>query len=133
MGDDEIRTRVCAGCGWPALLSAPRCPYCREPFPRPRPLRARRTPDPLRWVVIGWTLVTVPTLLLAVTALGLPVALLAVGLSLAPAMFVWLLRRRAAMRIGRFSRRARLPRAASRAAGRDPVESGNPPSDTPRR
>ena len=130
---EEIQTRPCASCGWPALATARRCPYCREPFPRLRPVRVRRTRDPLRWLVIGWTAVTVPILLIAVAALGAPVALLAVGVALAPAFFIWLLRRRAAMRIGRLTRRQQLSRSGVwRGSDRDAVQSGNPPSDLPR-
>ena len=131
---EEIQTRPCASCGWPALATARRCPYCREPFPRLKPVRVRRGRDPLRWMVIAWTGVTVPLLLVAVAALGLPMALLAVLVSLAPALFVWLLRRRGAMRIGRLTRRQQLSRtSAGRGSGGDPVQSGNPPSDLPRR
>ena len=117
---NEVRTRACAACGWPALAGTRRCPYCRAPFPRVPRGRRQRTADPLQWLALAWTAAMVPTVLLALAILGVLPALLALGVSLTPVLFVWLLRRRSAMRIGRFQRRTPRPRRAPQRSSEDP-------------
>ena len=136
---EEVRARTCAACGWPALAGARRCPYCREPFPAPAvriahpARRAARTSDPLRWLVLAWMVAMVPTLLLVLSTLGMPLALPAAVIAVAPALFVWLLRRRSDARIGRFRGRTGRSWAAWRRSRRDPAGSGDRSPDRRRR
>ena len=116
---NEVRTRACAGCGWPAVAGTRRCPYCRAPFPRVRAARRQRAADLAQWLAVAWAAAIAPTILLALMTLGVLPALLALAVSLAPALFVWLLRRRSAMRIGRFQRRTRPSRRSSQRRSED--------------
>ena len=133
---EELRTRVCAACGFPAVAEMRRCPFCREAFPRVRVPVSRRLSllDPLSWLAIAWLALTIPVALLALVALGAPLAFVTVMVCLAPACFAWMLRGRTLARMRRLNRRR---------AGGGPSEgrfqagkatgSEQPPSDARRR
>lgn len=110
---DDLRTRACGSCGFPALTGTRRCPFCREPFPRPAPLTHGGRPDPLAWLAAGWAVTMAPLVMLALTTIGMPFTLPMLAAALVPGCVVWLLRRRTAMRIYRY----RGGLGASRGAG----------------
>ena len=136
MADGEGRTRVCAECGFPAIASLRRCPFCRTAFPRVRRTGVRGIPllDPLAWLAVAWVALMIPAALLALAALGSPLVLLAAGLALMPAGFLWLLRGRAMLRMRRLNRRSRAGgRAVEPATDSGVTGPGQPPSDARRR
>ena len=129
---EDPRTAACEACGWPALAGTVRCPYCREPFPKP-PLiviSAHRPVDALPWLALAWFAAMVPLTLLVLVTLGMPFALPAFVISFVPALGVWLLRHRAARRIRRIGRRDQR-RAGGRLTGTgdQPSQSGNTSHD----
>jgi hypothetical protein len=120
---------VCAECGFPAIVSLRRCPFCRTAFPRARRPAAQRIRllDPLAWLAIAWVALMIPAALLTLVLLGSPLVLLAAGLALAPAGAVWLLRGRTLARIRRLNRRARGGRAVEPVDGGQVTGSEQPP------
>ena len=136
MADGEGRTRICAECGFPAVVSLSRCPFCRAPFPRVRRTAVRRIPvlDPPAWLAVAWVALTIPAALLASVALDSPLVLLAAGPALLPAGFIWLLRGRTMLRMRRLNRRSRSSgRTPAPPDGGNVAGSGQPPSDARRR
>lgn len=126
---EDPRTSACESCGWPALTGTVRCPYCREPFPKP-PLiviGAHRPADVLPWLAMAWMAAMAPLSLLVLVTLGVPFALPAFMISFLPALGVWLLRRRASRRIRHIGRR-RAGRGVS-GSGDQPSQSGNTSHD----
>jgi hypothetical protein len=133
---EESRTRVCGACGFPAIANMRRCPFCRETFPRMRlpAVQKSRLLDPLSWLALAWIALMIPIALLTLTALSAPLALVVVGLVVAPAAGVWLLRGRMLLRMHRLSRRAGRTRPLIRRVARgDTTGSEQPPSDAMRR
>jgi hypothetical protein len=133
---EESRTRVCAACGFPAVATMRRCPFCREAFPRlRRPASRRARPlDPLTWLAVAWVALMIPAALLTLAAVGAPMVLAALAVSLAPAACVWVLRGRTILRVRRLNRgtgraRSAPPRGDAGAA----TGSEQPPSDAMRR
>jgi hypothetical protein len=129
---EDPQTTACESCGWPALAGTVRCPYCREPFPKP-PLiviGARRPSDALPWLAMAWIAAMVPVSLLVLVTLGVPFALPAFVILFIPALGVWLLRHRATRRIRHIGRRDRR-RARGGVMGTDdrPSQSGNTSRD----
>jgi hypothetical protein len=118
-------------CGFPALLTMRRCPFCRAAFPRVRRPGARRVPvlDRLAWLAIAWVALLIPLALLAVATAGTPLTLLAVGVGLVPAGFIWLLRGRTLLRIHRLNRRWRAGGGPAERPDGGATGSKHPPSD----
>ena len=131
MTGHEERTRTCAMCGFPALTTMRRCPFCRAAFPRVRHpgVRRSRVLDPMAWLAIAWVALLIPLALLAVTTVGAPLTMLALGVGLAPAGFIWLLRGRTLLRIHRFNRRSRAGGRQAEGPDRGASGSKHPPSD----
>ncbi|MGD9890144.1 MAG: hypothetical protein AB7R89_19090 [Dehalococcoidia bacterium] len=108
-----------------------RCPYCREPFPKPLRIaipsqRPNRPTDALPWLALAWIAAMIPLCLLVLVTLGVPFALPAFIVSFVPAIGIWMLRHRAARRIRRLGRRDR--RGAAGAAS----DTTDQPSNTSR-
>jgi hypothetical protein len=133
---EESRTRVCAACGFPAVATMRRCPFCRVASPRVRVPMSRRVrlPDPLTLLGIAWVALMIPAALLTLAAVGAPLALVALAISVAPAGCVWLLRGRTLARVRRLNRRAGRARSLpSRSEPGTTTGSEQPPSDAMRR
>ncbi|MGH2587078.1 MAG: hypothetical protein ACRDJE_19365, partial [Dehalococcoidia bacterium] len=102
---EEIQTRACQSCGWPALATTRRCPFCREPFPRPSIIRSRPQTDLLRLLALLWVVAMIPSAIVASSIVGAQLAILAFVVALIPAFCVGFLRQRSAMRIARLGGR----------------------------
>jgi hypothetical protein len=129
---EDLRTAACEACGWPALAGTVRCPYCREPFPKPLliAIKPNRPADALPWLALAWLAAMIPLSLLVLVTLGVPFALPAFIVSFVPAIGVWLLRHRAAGRIRRIGRRDRRGAGGGAlGAGDQPCQSGNTSHD----
>ena len=85
--------------------------------------------DPLAWVAIGWVALLIPAALLAIATIGVWLTLLALGVGLAPAGFVWLLRGRMLVRMHRFNRRSRGGSGPAERRDGGAIGSKQPPSD----
>jgi hypothetical protein len=85
--------------------------------------------DQLAWLAIAWVALLIPLALLAVATVGAPLTLLAVGVGLVPAGFIWLLRGRTLLRIHRFNRRSRTSGSQSERPDGGTSGSKHPPSD----
>ena len=112
---ETARVRSCEECGWPALVEARRCPYCRARLPRVRrSAQPSWRSDPLWWAAIIWVGVMACGAVVTLLTLGWPLALMPAIGALAPAVFAVMLYGRTAIRIRSLSRRARTakrPRA----------------------
>jgi hypothetical protein len=127
---EELRTKACEACGWPALTGTLRCPYCRELFPKPPRIVVdpSRPADALPWLALAWITAMIPVCLLVLVTLGVPFALPAFVISFLPAIGVWLLHHRAGRRIRRIGGRGRKG-ARAIDTGSQPTESGNTSHD----
>lgn len=129
---EELRTKACEACGWPALHGTRRCPFCREPFPAPPVVNSpgRRAANTPRWIALAWIAAMLPVSVLVLITLGLPFALPAFLASFLPAIGVWLLHQRVTRRKRRLSGgRAGGSQGDGWQAGDLSTGSGNPSSD----
>lgn len=117
--------RACAGCGFPTLDSARRCPYCRATIARQRTHRRRWWHEPLLALATAWGAGMLVGIVVAWFALGPPFAVLLAVPALAPVVGAALLQRRWRIRIRSFSDSRRAP-----ARGAEPTRSSRP-SDSP--
>jgi hypothetical protein len=130
---EDLRTRACESCGWPALAGTRRCPFCREAMPIPPTVvvHAGRRTDTLPWLALAWIAAMLPVSVLVLITLGMPFALPAFLASFVPAVGVWLLHQRVSRRKRRISGRGSRFGTNSDAGATDlSAGSGNTSSDT---
>lgn len=106
---DDARVLCCQECGWPALLTTRRCPYCRAAMPRLRRARGRFRVRPLLTLAALWLISVISVVSITFWSLGGLAALAVAAIAAGPTIFLYLLHRRSAMRI-------RAMRARHRAA-----------------
>lgn len=133
---EDLRTKACASCGWPALAGTRRCPFCREAIPNPPAIvvRTGRRTDTLLWLTLAWIAAMLPVSVLVLVTLGIPFALPAFLASFVPAIAVWMLHQRVSRRKRRIG--ARGSRSGFNSDTGEPdlsTGSGNTSSDARRR